>query len=193
MEKMQDVETWKSDVVKGVILAANDGDRAAWQEWIFPAIADNPDLDALNYSGGSRFQSIDTNYAHHEQRIAFLKSGRNFVLSSVEGPHSTREFGTNLQWRQYMRRLSFYAALSYNILTDGQLDSHMIGAGEYEWLKLYHYFVTSTELIRCKGYPVTEVLAMLTIGVEETVKGDRLDNTSLGNPGWTNGMNWEDR
>ena len=100
-----------------------------------------------------------------------------------------------------MRRLTFYAALSYNILTEGQLDSHMIGqldshmigAGEYEWLKLYHYVVTSTELIRCKGYPVTEVLAMLTIGVEETVKGDRLDNTSLGNPGWTNGMNWEDR
>ena len=106
-------------------------------------------------------------YAHHEQRIAFLKSGRNFVLSSVEGPQSTREFGMNLRWRQYMRRLTFYAALSYNILTDshmiGQLDSDMIGAGEYEWLKLYHYVVTSTELIRCKGYPVTEVLAMLTL------------------------------
>ena len=58
--KIQDVETWKSDVVKSVILAANDGYRAAWQEWILPAIADNPDLDALNDSGGSRFQSIDT-------------------------------------------------------------------------------------------------------------------------------------
>ena len=58
--KIQDVETWKSDVVKSVILAGNDGDRAAWQEWILPAIADNPDLDALNDSGGSRFQSIDT-------------------------------------------------------------------------------------------------------------------------------------
>ena len=32
--KIQDVETWKSDVVKSVILAAKDGDRAAWQEWI---------------------------------------------------------------------------------------------------------------------------------------------------------------
>ena len=83
----------------------------------------------------------------------------------------------NLQWRQYMlRRLTFYAALSYNILTEGQLDSHMIGEGEYEWLKLYHYIVTSTELIRCKGYPVTEVLAMLTLGVEETVKGDIRNN-----------------
>ena len=40
-------------------------------------------------------------------------------------------------------------------------------------MKLYHYnIVTSTELIRCKGYPVTEVLAMLTLGVDETVKGD---------------------
>ena len=48
------------DVVKRVILAANDGDRAAWQAWILPAIADNPDLDALNDSGGSSFQSIDT-------------------------------------------------------------------------------------------------------------------------------------
>ena len=38
-----------------------------------------------------------------------------------------------------MRRLTVYAALSYNMLTDGQLDSHMIDAGEYEWLKLYHY------------------------------------------------------
>ena len=58
----------------------------------------------------------------------------------------------------------------------------MIGAGEYGWLKLYHYVVTSTELIRCKGYPVTEVLAMLTLGVEETVKGDiRKNLQSLGN------------
>ena len=59
--KVQDVETWKSDVTKSVTLAANDGDRAAWQEWLLPALADNPDLDALNDSGGPRFQSIDTN------------------------------------------------------------------------------------------------------------------------------------
>ena len=58
--KVQDVESWKSDVMKGVTLAANDGERAAWQEWILPAVADNPDLDALNDSGGARFQSIDT-------------------------------------------------------------------------------------------------------------------------------------
>ena len=58
--KVQDVETWKSDVTKSVTLAANDGDRAAWQEWLRPALADNPDLDALNDSGGPRFQSIDT-------------------------------------------------------------------------------------------------------------------------------------
>ena len=90
-------------------------------------------------------------YAHHEQRISFLKSGRSFILSSVEGPHSTRQFGTNLHWKQYMRRLTFYAALFCNMLTEGQLDSHIIDAGEYEWLKLYHYIVTSTELIRCNG------------------------------------------
>ena len=58
--KFQDVESWKSDVMKSVTLAANDGDRVAWQEWILPAVADNPDLDALNDSGAARFQSIDT-------------------------------------------------------------------------------------------------------------------------------------
>ena len=58
--KVQDVETWKSDVTKSVTLAANDGDRAAWQEWLLPALADNPALDAHNDSGGPRFQSIDT-------------------------------------------------------------------------------------------------------------------------------------
>ena len=70
-----------------------------------------------------------------------------------------------------MRRLTFHAALSFNILTEGQLDSHMLNENDYEWLKLYHYIITSTELDRCKGYPVTEVLAMLTLGVERTVEG----------------------
>ena len=37
-------------------LAANDGDRAAWQERILPATEPRPDLDALNDSGGARFQ-----------------------------------------------------------------------------------------------------------------------------------------
>ena len=127
-------------------------------------------------------ETLAEDYAHQEQRIAFLKSGRDFVISTVEGPHSTREFGSNLQWKQYVRRLTFYAALPYNILTERQLDSHMLNASEFEWLKLYHYISTSTELVRCKGYPVTEVLAMLTLGVEPTVKGDiRNKLKSLGN------------
>ena len=58
------------------------------------------------------------------------------------------------------------------MLTEGQLDSHMINESDYEWLKLYHHIITSTEFIRCKGYPVTEVLAMLTLGVEDTVEGE---------------------
>ena len=111
-------------------------------------------------------------YARQEQRIAFLRSGRNFVISTVEGPHTTHKYGTNLNWKQYLRRLTFHAALSFNMLTEGQLDSHMINESDYEWLKLYHYIITTTELVRCKGYPVTEVLAMLTLGVEETVEGD---------------------
>ena len=48
----------------------------------------------------------------------------------------------------------------------------MINESDYEWLKLYHYIITTTEFVRCKGYPVTEVLAMLTLGVEDTVEGD---------------------
>ena len=58
------------------------------------------------------------------------------------------------------------------MLTEGQLDSHMMNESDYEWLKLYHYLITTTEFVRCKGYPVTEVLAMLTLGIEETVEGN---------------------
>ena len=65
-----------------------------------------------------------------------------------------------LTWKQYLRRLTFHAALSFNMLTEGQLDSHMLNENDYEWLKLYHYIITSTELVRCKGYPMTKVLAM---------------------------------
>ena len=109
-------------------------------------------------------------YAHQEQRIAFLRSGRNFVISTVEGPsHHTQVWN---QPDQYLRRLTFHAALSFNMLTEGQLDSHMLNENDYEWLKLYHYIITSTELVRCKGYPVTEVLAMLTLGVEDTEGGN---------------------
>ena len=111
-------------------------------------------------------------YTQVEQRIAFLKADRSFVISTIEGPHSTPEFESNLQWKQYMRRMIFHAALTYNICTEGQLDSQMLNANEFEWLKLYHCISTTTELVRCKGYPVTEVLAMLTIGVGDTVRGD---------------------
>ena len=115
---------------------------------------------------------VAEDYANQEQRIAFLRSGRDFVISTVEGPHTTHKFGTNLNWKQYLRRLTFHAALSFNLLTEGQLDPHMMNESDYEWLKLYHYIITTTELVRCKGYPVTEVLAMLTLGIEETVEGD---------------------
>ena len=111
-------------------------------------------------------------YAHQEQRIAFLRSGRDFVLSTIEGPHTTHKYGTNLIWKQYLRRLTFHAALSFNMLTEGQLDSHMINESDYEWLKLYHHIITSTEFVRCKGYPVMGVLAMLTLGIEDTVEGE---------------------
>ena len=121
-------------------------------------------------------------YAREEQRIAFLRSGKDFVLSIVEGPHTTHKYGSNLIWKQYLRRLTFHAALSFNMLTEGQLDSHMINENDYEWLKLYHYIITTTEFVRCKGYPVTEVLAMLTLGIEDTVEGEiRAKLKKLGN------------
>ena len=121
-------------------------------------------------------------YARQEQRISFLRSGREFIISTVEGPHSTHTYGANLAWRQYLRRLTFHAALSFNILTEGQLDTQMINENDHEWLKLYRYIITTTEFVRCKGYPVTEILAMLTLGIQETVEGSiRRKLKSLGN------------
>ena len=57
--KHQNLGVWQSDLIKSVCLAANDGDRAAWEVWLQPALRQNPDIDALNDSGGQRFQSID--------------------------------------------------------------------------------------------------------------------------------------
>ena len=57
--KHQNLGVWQSDLIKSVCLAANDGDRAAWETWLQPALRQNPDIDALNDSGGERFQSID--------------------------------------------------------------------------------------------------------------------------------------
>ena len=112
-------------------------------------------------------------YNGQDQRISFLRSTSNraYIISTVEGPHSTNMYGANLGWRQYLRRLTFHAALTYNILTEGQLDSQMLKENDHEWLKLYHHIITTTELVRCKGYPITEVLAMLTLGVSDFVDG----------------------
>ena len=57
--KQQNLGVWQSDLVKSVVLAANDGDRAAWEAWLQHAIRPNPDLELLNDSGGQRYQSID--------------------------------------------------------------------------------------------------------------------------------------
>ena len=110
-------------------------------------------------------------YTHQEQRITFLRSGKDFVVSTIGGPHSTHIYGSNLVWKQYLRRLTFHAALSFNVLTEGQLDAQMLNENDYEWLKLYHYLTTTTELVRCRGYPVTEILAMLTLGIQDAVEG----------------------
>ena len=57
--KHQNLGIWTSDLIKSVCLAANDGDRTAWEEWLRPALQPNADLDALSDSGGNRYQSID--------------------------------------------------------------------------------------------------------------------------------------
>eukprot|EP00435_Cladocopium_sp_Y103_P017457 s3198_g4.t1 len=57
--KHQNLGVWTSDLIKGVCLAANDGDRAAWAAWLHAALQPDPDLDALNDSNGQRYQSID--------------------------------------------------------------------------------------------------------------------------------------
>ena len=62
--KHQNLGVWTSDLIKSVCLAANDGDRAAWEAWLQPATQPNPDLDALNDSDGQRFQSIDAKSSH---------------------------------------------------------------------------------------------------------------------------------
>ena len=55
--KHQNLGVWTSDLIKSksVCLAANDGDRTAWEEWLRPALQPNADLDALNDSGGNRY------------------------------------------------------------------------------------------------------------------------------------------
>ena len=138
-----------------------DPDEPPSEDWIKrkrPNLIDQYIHSAQDYNG-------------QEQRISFLRSNRTYVISTVEGPHSTNMYGANLGWRQYLRRLTFHAALTYNILTEGQLDSQMVKENDHEWLKLYHHIITTTELVRCKGYPITEVLAMLALGVAETVDG----------------------
>ena len=152
--------------------ASGSADHEKDENWI-------PNVDWMKKTRPSRVKVViyaAEDYAQVEQRIAFLKADRSFVISTIEGPHSTREFASNLQWKQYMRRMTFHAALTYNICTEGQLDSQMLNANDFEWLKLYHYISTTTELVRCKGYPVTEVLAMLTLGIEQTVRGDIRQN-----------------
>ena len=57
--KQQNLGVWQSDLIKSVVLAANDGDRAAWEAWLQQATRPNPDIELLNDSGGQRYQSID--------------------------------------------------------------------------------------------------------------------------------------
>ena len=46
--KQQNLGVWQSDLIKSVVLAANDGDRAAWEAWLQQATRPNPDIELLN-------------------------------------------------------------------------------------------------------------------------------------------------
>ena len=54
--KHQHLEVWTAETVMAICLAANDGDRAAWEAWVWPALQPDADLDALN---DQRYQSLD--------------------------------------------------------------------------------------------------------------------------------------
>ena len=57
--KHQHLEVWAAETVMAICLAASDGDRAAWEAGIWPALQPDADIDALNDSGGQRYQSLD--------------------------------------------------------------------------------------------------------------------------------------
>ena len=44
-------------------------------------------------------------YAHQEQRIAFLRSGRDFVLSTIEGPHTTHKYGDQFDLETILEKI----------------------------------------------------------------------------------------
>ena len=50
-------------------------------------------------------------YAREEQRIAFLRSGKDFVLSIVEGPHTTHKYGSNSIWKQVFEKIDISCCL----------------------------------------------------------------------------------
>ena len=52
--KVNDLGLWKANLIRAIIIAANDSDQQPWIDWIREAI-DDPDLD----SGDPRFHSID--------------------------------------------------------------------------------------------------------------------------------------
>ena len=53
-----------------ICLAANDGDRAAWEAWVWPALQPDVDLDGLNDSDGQRYQSLDVKLSLALSRVS---------------------------------------------------------------------------------------------------------------------------
>eukprot|EP00435_Cladocopium_sp_Y103_P018984 s1948_g4.t1 len=97
-------------------------------------------------------------YINRDTRTKLLTAGNIYVPSLVEGPHATRTCGVKLQWRQYLGRLAFYSAVMYGVVSETVLQDEVTRDSDQEWLRLYHYLVVHTDIVRCKAYPFVEVL-----------------------------------
>ena len=62
--KIMNLESWQSQLITGILAACADSDHDTWIQWTNKALLPKPDIEDLNYSGGTRFNSIDIKLAN---------------------------------------------------------------------------------------------------------------------------------
>ena len=62
--KIMNLESWQSQLITGILAACADPDHDTWIQWINQALLPKPDIENLNFSGGTRFNSIDIKLAN---------------------------------------------------------------------------------------------------------------------------------
>ena len=67
--KIQQIDNWKMQLLMNVLSACADPDTDTWTRWLAQALGLNPDLNALNDSGGDRFATIDIKMAMGMQNM----------------------------------------------------------------------------------------------------------------------------